>query len=215
MFGASLTNAQSNLSNEKLLFVKQKQEALMEKLIYLLFYGENILCWSSKLTVQLLMSVPASKWLMKALTASPCLSFEIWKLQLCWTFVKEGLTSAPCCCVVKTCIFSVLSAKKWLVSEHWMAGRLWLFLFWPAPSFPCPLLKPSALLLQLWLSQGICDPQLRGKRKCAHFPSSWKIGSLLGFTLPLTSSAVLMPLCIHGSPPDVLFRSTLVHNSWF
>lgn len=44
MFGASLTNAQSNLSNEKLFFVKQKQEALMEKLIYLLFYGENILC---------------------------------------------------------------------------------------------------------------------------------------------------------------------------
>lgn len=44
MFGASLTNAQSNLSNEKLLFVKQKQEALMEKLIYLLFYAENVLC---------------------------------------------------------------------------------------------------------------------------------------------------------------------------
>lgn len=61
MFGASLTNAQSNLSNEKLLFVKQKQEALMEKLIYLLFYGENMLCWSSKLTVQLLMIIPASK----------------------------------------------------------------------------------------------------------------------------------------------------------
>lgn len=61
MFGASLTNAQSNLSNEKLLFVKQKQEALMEKLIYLLFYAENILCWSSKLTLQLLMSTPVSK----------------------------------------------------------------------------------------------------------------------------------------------------------
>lgn len=33
----------------------------MERLIYLLFYGENMLCPSSKLTVQLLMSIPTSK----------------------------------------------------------------------------------------------------------------------------------------------------------
>ena len=33
----------------------------MEKLIYLLFYGENMLCPSSKLAVQLLMSIPVSK----------------------------------------------------------------------------------------------------------------------------------------------------------
>lgn len=62
MFGTSLTNAQSSLSNEQPLLCKAgKQEALMEKLIYLLFYGEGMLCPSSELPVQLLMSIPASK----------------------------------------------------------------------------------------------------------------------------------------------------------
>lgn len=121
------------------------------------------------------------KWLMKALTPSPCLSFETWKLQLCWTFVKEGLTSVRCCCcVVKTCVFQVLSARNGLFqSTGWLEGFGYSWAcpgcpILPLPTAICPLLKPSALLLQRWLSQRLCEPQLGGKRKLAHFPSSWK-----------------------------------------
>lgn len=43
----------------------------MEKLIYLLFYGENMLCPSSKLTGQLLMSIPVSKMANESSDALP------------------------------------------------------------------------------------------------------------------------------------------------
>lgn len=62
MFETSLTTAQSNGSNEKLLFVKREDKSIDGKaIIYLLFYGENMLCPSSKLAVQLSMSTPVSK----------------------------------------------------------------------------------------------------------------------------------------------------------
>lgn len=43
----------------------------MGKLIYLLFYGENMLCPSSKLTGQLLMSIPVSKMANESSDALP------------------------------------------------------------------------------------------------------------------------------------------------
>lgn len=43
----------------------------MEKRIYLLFYGEGMLCPSSELPVQLLMSIPASKMANESTDALP------------------------------------------------------------------------------------------------------------------------------------------------
>lgn len=65
----------------------------MERLIYLLFYGENMLCPSSKLTVQLLMSIPTSKMANENTDALPMSLFWGFKVQLHCTAVKEGLTS--------------------------------------------------------------------------------------------------------------------------
>lgn len=80
MFGTSLTNAQSDLSNEKPLFVKQENKRHWWKGSFIYSFMErtcfaqvqNWLCsyWWVFLRV---------KWLMKTLTLSPCLSFEALK----------------------------------------------------------------------------------------------------------------------------------------
>lgn len=135
------------------------------------------------------------KWLMKALTPSPCLSFETWKLQLCWTFVKEGLTSVPCCCVLKTCIFQVWSARNGLFqSTEWLEGFGYSWAcsgcpILPLPTANCPLLKPLHSCYSCGSLRGSVIHNLGAKENVLIFPPAERRGSLPKFTLHLISSS--------------------------
>lgn len=119
------------------------------------------------------------KWLMKALTPSPCLSFETWKLQLCWTFVKEGLTSVPWCCEVKTWIFQVLSARNGLFqSTEWLEGFGYSWAWLPRPSLAHSNLSSAKALCTpaaaVAPSEDLWSSTPWGQKKTCSFPFQLK-----------------------------------------